>query len=226
MVEHAHVALCRDEVAARLAAGSAGDVEPGGDGQLDGRETHAARGAVDQDALAGGRGGALEQRTVRGAVGDAEGRALGVREIVRQRPHVLFATERELRVGPAERARQVDAFAGVDAGAGAVGAGSVGEGGQFAVEARPHVRLVGVHTRRLHTDEDFALDGRWLRQFLDDEDVGVTEFVDADRTHGSVSYGSKRTGDARQLISGEITGDADRDLAVVAGADVDVWPVG
>ena len=101
-----------------------------------------------------------KQRAVRGGVGHAERRALRVREVVRQRVHVLRAAQRVLGVGPAERARHVDALARLSTRTPAPSTpGVYGQRRQLAVEARSHVRLVGVHSGRLHADEDLALDG-------------------------------------------------------------------
>ena len=175
----------RDEVelTARLAAGCARHLQSGGQRELDDGEADAAGCAVYQDPLPRRRPGALEQGTIGGRVRGPQSGPLGVRERVGERPHVLLAAQGVLGIRTAQRAGDVDALAGVRAHAGPVGAGRVGEGGQIAVGARPHVRLERVHPGGLDPYQDLARDRCRLGQLFEPQDLRLAELVDDDGAH-------------------------------------------
>ncbi len=114
-------------------------VNPREDGELDGGEADAARGAVNQHRFSRDGASDLEERVVGGDVGDVDGGALLEGEFVRQRINLIGIAEGFLSVGSEGEvgsAADPDAVAGFEAidliadgfdDAGGVGAGGVGE---------------------------------------------------------------------------------------------------
>ncbi len=161
--------------------------------ELKRRRAHAAAGPVDEDRLPRLAAAALEEGAIGRPVRDAERRALGEGDLLRQRVQLLGRAERKLGVGAAERARRVDARPGREGAArprllhdaGGVKAGRIRERGLVGVDAGAHVGVDGVDAGGAHPDQSLARPrGRRRGGLLHGQDLGAAELRDADRFHG------------------------------------------
>ena len=203
MVEHEGGAAFAHgrEALVRSAGADDGDAVRAGD--LHGRETDPAGGAVHEHDVAGPRAGAMEQCAIGGRVRDAHGRALSEGNRRRQLVHVVQVADRALGVSPAVMADDVFRGRAVDEHAIAGGDGRDVRAHGFDVAGRVRTRderqrrfarvrtAADVHVNGIHADRsktnDHLIGSRLrIRDFLELQHLGAAMLANDDSSHGAM----------------------------------------
>ena len=168
---------------------------------MDGRETHSARSAVDQDGFPGLGPRPLKKRAEGGGIGNVNSRSLGKGEGLRQQMNLRGEAQRIFRVSAGQAVADVNPVpyrptrhAGTEGGHGAtrILSGSIGQFRFRGVGTGTDVGIHRVDADRVNADEHLSRAGAEGRQFLQLQDFRATKLANANGFHGLAIDGGKR----------------------------------
>ena len=196
VVEDEVGSLLLDELSSPLRSRGPDDPHPVRPGKLDGGQTHAAAGAVNQDGLSRQGARLLVQRPSRCRIHGSHTGALGEREGGRKRPHQVRVAGQELGIAAAEGARplsaKIDAVPNMDAAhAGTdgldhpagVASGDEGHRRHLGVLAGPDIGVHGVDAGGLDPHQHLSRSCRRIGGIFILEDVWLAGLMHSDGFH-------------------------------------------
>ncbi len=192
MIESLVSAFALDEIGALLCASSAENYEAHGARHLHRRGADSAARAVHQDRFGSMRFRGVMQRIIRGRVRNPNARALAEVDFRGKRMHLLFQRQCILRVSardgfrgvdPVTRFHFLDAFTDRLNHPGGIRSRSVGKRRLDCISSGAHVRVVGIHARRMNAHEHLPGPRLRCRDFLKFELFRPAKLTNEDGFH-------------------------------------------